>query len=771
MQRSIFTASACLVLALAIGVACGGDEGGGKTPKDDLSLKASPTRISDQGESSTLTVTAESADGAPGTGEVVITTPAGLLANGFKEETLSLENGQATTTFTCAKASDAKCTGAVRIAAEWKDATASVTVTVGSTDGGTDGGSDGGTDGGSDGGTDGGSDGGTGTTLGDYVVTLSTGKALLIAKTGDQTPVTLSVARKNGGDPVPGQEVTFTTNRGSFAPAAGTSSIKVTTNTSGIASTPLYAANMDPGLAEITAALTGTPGSVKTTLSFTAISTLVYDTTNKATKALIGIESSGRDTTTPLFFKVTDSAQKPVPGVELTFTVSGAAQANVTDKAVTNAEGIASTTLRAGNTVGVAIVKATVTATIGSTPELSVSHPGTPIVGGKPSDRGLIVDCVRKNLGALHATPPPRTLSTNCTAALSDRFGNPIGLPTTVQWYPEAGKITSPVDSKPQTGTTPSADTGVATTVFSTNGSFPPFAVPPMPGELHVAAEDGPTGSQGRNARDMAVTVIAVVGGEEDFYDGSGTNGIVNGRWDPGEWFVDLGEPLVDRNDNGKWDPGEFFIDTERIDCANPNAPATKNDKWDGPNGCWDSNTQIWRPIHIVYTGPLSTDLSRQLWLPPGQPYNVPVGQTVQVPFSWSDAYFNRLSSDGAGFVVRRSGNRGSVNVVSDPGAFAYGGFEIAYESREATTQPDGSFVLGEICNTGKPTPPDSSTSPVKTRCVRNSRFTFPSVVGNSGTINLVGANTAGASPSTIDLQANHAFSSSIIIQFPAVFE
>jgi hypothetical protein len=769
MQRSLLTASACLALALVIGVACGGDDGGGGGEEaDSLTLTPNPRTISDDGEVSLISVKAQNADGTPGTGEVTFTTTAGLLG----EEVVTLEDGMGAVGLACAKSLDTKCVGTVRVTAKWKDETVTTTLTVRAAgDGGTgDGGTgDGGTgDGGTgDGGTGDGGTGDGGTQFGNLTVSLATGKALLIANTGDQTPVTVTVTNRTNGQPVPGKQITFTTTRGSFAPAEGTTSTTATTNASGAASVPLYAANMGPGTADITAALT--EGTLKTTVTFTAISTVSYVSNNPTTKALIGIESSGRDTTTPLLFRITDAAQKPVPGIELTFTVSGAAGANATDKAVTNSDGVASTTLRAGNTVGVAIVKAAVSATIGSSRELSVSHPGTPIVGGKPSDRGLVVDCDKKNLGALHATPPPRSLTTNCKAFLSDRFSNPVGLATTVQWYTEAGRITSPVDSKPQTSTTPSADTGVATTIFSTSGTFPPYAVTPLSGEKHVGND--PTDPQGRNPRDMAVTVIAVVGGEEDFYDGSGSSGIINGQWDPGEWFIDLGEPLVDRNDNGKWDPGEFFIDTERIDCANPSAPATRNGVWDGPNGCWDRNTQIWRAIHIVYTGPLSGDLANHLWLPPGQPYEVPAGQTVAIPFNWSDAYFNRMSNDSAGFSVSRTGSRGGVSVTSTAGAFAYGGFEIAYQARVATTQADGSLLLGGICNDGAPTPPDSATSPVKTRCVRHTEFSFPEKVGNEGTVNLVGGSGAGYSLSDVSLTANHSFSSSGTIKFQAEYK
>jgi hypothetical protein len=47
--------------------------------------------------------------------------------------------------------------------------------------------------------------------------------------------------------------------------------------------------------------------------------------------------------------------------------------------------------------------------------------------------------------------------------------------------------------------------------------------------------------------------------GEESLVDLNG-----NGVYDPGEPFIDMGEPCVDVNENGQWDPGEPFFDTER---------------------------------------------------------------------------------------------------------------------------------------------------------------------------------------------------------------
>jgi hypothetical protein len=88
------------------------------------------------------------------------------------------------------------------------------------------------------------------------------------------------------------------------------------------------------------------------------------------------------------------------------------------------------------------------------------------------------------------------------------------------------------------------------------------------------------------NPRDNLVTLIAVTTGEEAFDDHNN-----NGRWDPGEPFVDLTEPFVDNNDNGTWDPGERYVDTDG------------SGSWDGKNGRYDASTLIWVQERILWTG------------------------------------------------------------------------------------------------------------------------------------------------------------------------
>ncbi len=472
-------------------------------------------------------------------------------------------------------------------------------------------------------------------------------------------------------------------------------------------------------------------------------------------KALLGVKSSGREVQTPIAFRVIDSAQQPTPGVCVEMTTSGAGGAVVQPARVrTNASGIALSTLQSGDEVGVVTVRATI---LNSQPQLSTNHPGTPIVAGKPSDRGLSISCDKLVIGALNSVTPPRIdQATDCRATLVDRSSNPVGLKTTVQWFAESGAIASPVESEAQSGFTPSATTGIAKTVFRSGN--------PMPQEVTPDSASNEPSNGAKNPRDMLVTIIAVVGGEEEFVDGS-KDGVKDGMWNPGEWFVDLPEPFIDTNDNGVCDPNEFFIDTDRRNCATGQIES-KNGQWDGPNGCWDADTQIWRVGHVVYSG-----------APSVYTFTPAITGTVQVPVSgvrtfglvWGDAYLNRMSPDGAGIKVSQTpSTRGTVTFASDDGFNARGyGFGILYETRRVDANGND---LGAC---------DTSQSPGGT-CRRRYRFSGWGR-GNYGTIELRNATTPqtslpdGGTPppvmATVRIESQHQLATPSVITFDVAWE
>jgi hypothetical protein len=170
-----------------------------------------------------------------------------------------------------------------------------------------------------------------------------------------------------------------------------------------------------------------------------------------------------------------------------------------------------------------------------------------------------------------------------CTLKMADRLGVAIGVPTSVSFMAEAGAI-SPVAVSPAFPATPDA-LGHADGYLEVFGAPLPRDVLPMTGELSVVADFG-CGPRIANPRDGYVTVIAWVRGEEGFVDVN-----QNGQYDPGEPFVDQGEPFVDANDNGVWDPGEWWLDVNG------------DGRYTGPNGKWDADTVIWSQTRVVYTG------------------------------------------------------------------------------------------------------------------------------------------------------------------------
>ncbi|MBX7097671.1 MAG: hypothetical protein K1X89_08165 [Myxococcaceae bacterium] len=582
------------------------------------------------------------------------------------------------------------------------------------------------------------------------LVQISTSKNALVLNTNDSLTVTALVTAADGGQPLAGVPVAFSSTAGAFVSASGTTMFTGNTNDAGIALASLFAGNGATG-ATANVQATALDGTAKTSVQLVNVASILV-LNDPLVKTVLGIQSSGRDTTTPVLFKVVDSSNNPAPNVLVNFSVSGAAGANVTVSASSNAQGIVSTTLASGDDIGQAIVVATVAATQGQPGAITAST-GISIVGGKPSDRGLVVTCTKRNLGALHTiTSTTRAETTTCSARLSDRFSNFVGVKTSVQWMAEKGSIDGNTTTPGGTGT--NAEVAVAN--YNSSSSDLPNDTTPLPGE--------PTNGA-KNPRDTLIAVIAVTSGEEEFYDGSGTsNGAKNGKWDPGEWFVDLPEPFIDANDNNQYDNGEAFLDTTHVDCVT-GASIPKNGIWDGPNGCWDANTQIWRVTHLRWSGPLSTAASTMAFSV-SPPWNVPASPAQQlIDFTWGDDYFAPLSVDGPSITVNVLGGRGSASVVTGGINGDSLGMSVNYQRLESAPNPDGGAELvAGVCNEL------SNTSTTGYRCVRQTSFTsFGRGVG--GQLTLFGAGPPGPSSGTVQFTGSSALSTSVQRSYSATFQ
>lgn len=613
-----------LLLVMSL-TACEGEAEEPEEGAAGLRLSANPTTITDDGQLATLRVIANGANGATGSGQVTLTTPAGAFGNEARSITAELTGGQANVSFRCVRAQDSGCQGNVTVTATWNEFTRDVDIQL--------------------------------------------------------TRTTPDSGTPDSGTPDSGTPDSGTPDAGPVIPEVG------------------------------------------------APANIVYQPVG--TKEQLGIKSSNLDTSTPVSFVVVDLKQQPVPGVTVNFEVRGVGGAAVTPtSAVTDGQGRVSTTLLAGNEVGIATVRATVTSV---EPDLTAASLGTPIVGARPSDEGFVIECNQINLAAnASATPPRKDLSTPCSAQLVDRFRNPVGLRTSVSWYSEAGSIESPVS-------TGGATRGRVNTTFQTAGKWPPF-------EVSNLMENEPFDPRtGQNPRDMLVTVIAVTSGEETFYDGSGVSqGTKDGEWNAGEWFVDLPEPFVDENDNQVYDLGEPFIDTERLDCATGQRQG-KNARWDPPNGCWDGDIQIWRATHILYSGFIN---ARFAFTAEG-PYELLRGTSQVISVLASDGYFNPVSPDAAYAIAVVDTTKGGAQMLEATNFLNRRGYgmSIIQELRQmdpAVRTPP--FRELGPCNTSVV---PSGTSARDALCMWRTRFA-DFTAGNRFRVRLTGAPAADTTPTAV---------------------
>ncbi|OQX63610.1 MAG: hypothetical protein B5M56_02480, partial [Desulfococcus sp. 4484_241] len=227
--------------------------------------------------------------------------------------------------------------------------------------------------------------------------------------------------------------------------------------------------------------------------------------------------------------------------------------------------GIAKITLHSGYEPGPVTISASITTAGGST--ITANTPVISIGGGVPSDKWLTVSATKLNLGGLVFVG----LETDITAWLADRFGNYNVLDGyAVSFESEVGLA---IDSNNVT-----ADKYGAATVTA------------------------------RTQKDGVCVVMVHTKGEEHFYDGS--NGCAHdGQYNTGEDFTDTADdPFRDYDDDGLWDNGTTStLDTTYTAGVNPfedYVDAAGNNSWDGVNGIWDSDKQLFRNAYFLITGP-----------------------------------------------------------------------------------------------------------------------------------------------------------------------
>jgi hypothetical protein len=305
-----------------------------------------------------------------------------------------------------------------------------------------------------------------------------------------------------------------------------------------------------------------------------------------AVPAILGLKGSGIQETGLMTFLVTDSVGTPAPGAAVTFAQ---ALPNLVTlghtTATSDGSGLVGVDYSAGTEVGVTSISSTLTAT-----GAIASHP-VAVRGAKPSASGFYFHCAQANLPVYTTTDMHQT--TTCTVRLSDRFGNRVGVPTPVFFAAEAGAISASAMTQAFDPTKPTdPGEGSVTVTFSSDfgNGFMPVDTTPLAasaGQFPFARVAEPS-SGAFNPRDQFVTIIAMVRGEEAFVDANH-----NGAYDPGELFVDEGDPYIDSNDNNQYDSATEVRFCEAANCSS----------YHGPNGVWDANTTIWAPTWVVFTG------------------------------------------------------------------------------------------------------------------------------------------------------------------------
>jgi hypothetical protein len=206
----------------------------------------------------------------------------------------------------------------------------------------------------------------------------------------------------------------------------------------------------------------------------------------------------------------------------------------------------------------------------------------------------------------------------------------------------------------------------------------------------------GPSGVTGlltleRVRQNSYVTLIGYTQGEETFVD---TN--ANDVWDPGEPYIDVAEPFVDKNDNNRQDdcmvddltgPVPFTNDSEEfLACYEDYIDLNGDHEWNDGNGKWDNYTTIWKSIRLRWHDRVVPDLFP--WAPTGPVLDIASGQlftpgTLTPNASASDYGLSTIPTIpiGAAGVVGGNGTQFVVNMFDQ-----YFGCDLLPSDQSSTT-------------------------------------------------------------------------------------
>ena len=296
----------------------------------------------------------------------------------------------------------------------------------------------------------------------------------------------------------------------------------VTTDTG--SATATYSATGCSGDDEITASATvqGTVLRALATVNVAAatVGSMQFVSADPSNIGLQGTGGAGRQETSTVRFRVTDSTGGPVVGSDVQFDLNtsvGGIQLTPTS-ATSDAQGFVQTVVNSGSVATSVRVTATV---VGSSPVIAAQSDVLTITTGIPDNDSFSLSVECANLEAWDVDGE----AAQVTARLSDRFNNPVPDGTAVTFTTEGAQI----GGSCLTQTTPTAGAGVCSVTWV---------------------------SQDPRPADGRVTILASAIGEDSFTDVN-----ADGRFSAGDILVEIGEPFQDENENGVYDTGEVFRD------------------------------------------------------------------------------------------------------------------------------------------------------------------------------------------------------------------
>ena len=316
---------------------------------------------------------------------------------------------------------------------------------------------------------------------------------------------------------------TITVNFSSACAAGGLAGIvetSVTTDTG--SATATYSATGCSGDDEITASATVQGAVLRATatvnVAAATVGSIQFVSAEPANIALLGAGGAGRQETSTVRFRVTDSTGGPVAGSDVQFnlntSVGGITLTPAT--ATSDVQGFAQTVVNSGSVATSVRVTATVVG-LG----ISAQSDVLTITTGIPDNDSFSLSIECPNLEAWDIDGE----AAQVTARLSDRFNNPVPDGTAVTLTTEGAQV----GGSCLTATTQTNGAGVCSVTWVSQDPRPP------------------------NGR---VTILASAIGEDSFTDVD-----ADGFFSVGDTLIDIGEPFQDENEDGIYNSGEPFRD------------------------------------------------------------------------------------------------------------------------------------------------------------------------------------------------------------------